>query len=83
MGGTGSKGAEEAAADVCDDLAEQGFAGTSDFSLCCDHMGADVTCDLITEAGWPEDIMDLCKQMWGEQERWLIWNGHVAEDKKK
>ena len=37
LGGAGSKGAEEAGADTCDDVAQQGFGGTLDFSLCYDH----------------------------------------------
>ena len=80
LGGAGSKGAEEAGADICDDVAQQGFGGTLDFSLCYDHKHLEVTCELMRRAGWPRRITDLCKTMWSGQRRWLAWNGHVAPE---
>ena len=71
LDGAGSKGAEEAAADVCDEWAQLGYAGTLDFSVCYDNMHPEVTCEVMKRAGWPADIVDLMQDMCGNQERWI------------
>jgi len=77
IGGKGSKGAEEAGADLLDALHQYGFLGTLDYSLCYDHMDPEVTVAIMEQLGWPSGLTEVLREVWCDQKRWIIWDGHV------
>ena len=69
VGGTGSKGAEEVLADLCDAFVWLGYIATLDYSLCYDYIDPSVTIQIMERLGWPRGLLAILEDVWKNQKR--------------
>ncbi len=60
-------------------FAELEFLAALDYSKCYDHMRPDISGALMAEAGVPKELIDILTKVWGDQRRYISFDGHVRD----
>ena len=77
VGGPGSAGAEELASRLADNLVNQGFLATLDYSLAFDRCNPEVISAAMTHLGLPPGLVTTVRSQWTRQRRYLQWKASV------
>ena len=80
IGGKYATGAEEAAADLYQEMLERGFGATVDYSQCFDRVNAAVTVEAMRGLGFPGGLCATLGEVWQNQERFLTWDQHTHRE---
>ncbi len=71
--------AEEIAAQVATKFAELEFLAALDYSKGYDHMRSDISGARMKEAGVPTELIDVLTKVWGDQRRYISFDGYVND----
>ena len=72
--------AEEIAAWVATQYATSGYLAALDYSRAYDHMNPKISEELMKTTGVPEDIVETLVDVWGDQRRYIQFDGHTSKE---
>ena len=79
-GGKDQPGAEDLAAQLCDQFNKKGFVGTMDYSQCFDHVCPSHTTMCMKHLGISHNLANVLKFSWEKQKRYICWDQNVDPD---
>jgi hypothetical protein len=75
--------AEETAAIIMTLYVEMHNLAALDYSRAFDHMRPEISAELLKAANIPEDVVDTLMQVWGDQIRYVQYDGHTLKEPLK